>query len=385
MSRVPFVSLVFRGARFQGAAMPLEALPELAAYRDLVLATARALYQARHPERQRLPKGFDSGLRLVLERLESGSTVPIISREIDMPMLFPVPDGGGDLFEEARLTVERLIGSGGLGSGLPVESERQVLARFNAFGRTLGADEAIVVAPPGEREGAVYSREVRRRLILRTQATYEAAVDLIGEIRAADKDTDSYMLRTLEGARIPMRAAPLFLPVALRSLEQDNVLVRVRGTGVLDGDGNVQRITMTTDVSLAEEGAERSKAGCPTPVDQQMSSLQALPDRWFDDDSRSFNPEALEWLAKLLGAVQEAFRLPTPFVYPTPEGRARAEWPGREWEVIASVDMELRQADLAAVKLGSDRVDEDHVALGEPGGESRLGQFVVEHLQGAER
>jgi hypothetical protein len=34
-----------------------------------------------------------------------------------------------------------------------------------------------------------------------------------------------------------MRAAVLFLPVALRSLEQDNVLVRVRGTGVIDVAG----------------------------------------------------------------------------------------------------------------------------------------------------
>jgi len=379
MNRSPFVTLIFRGARFQGAAMPLEALPELAAYRDLVLATARALYQNRHPERQRLPKGFDNGLRLVLDRVEAGSTTPIVSREVPAPTLFPL--GDGDSFEEARAKVQDLIASGGENIGLPADSERQVLARFNAFGRSLGPDEEIIVAPPGMKEGALYNRAIRRKLILRTQATYEAIVDLVGEIRSADKDADTYILKTLDGARIPLRAGVLFLPVALRSLGQDDLLVRVRGTGILDGDGTIQRIINTTDVSLAEEGSERTSLGCSTPIEEQVDSLQALPDRWFDEDSRAFDPTELKWLGHLLGAVQEAFHLPTPYLYPTPEGHARAEWPGAGWEIIASLDLRSREAELTAVKLNSDRVDEDHVLVGQAGGESRLGKFIVEHLQ----
>jgi len=360
--------------------MPLEALPELAAYRDLVLATARALYQNSHPERQRLPKGFDSGLRLVLERVEGGSSIPIISREAVGPMLFP-PDGA-DQFESAREKVQELISSGGIDSGLPPDSVRQVLARFNAFGRSLGDGESITVAPPGKREGALYNSDVRRALILRTQTTYEAAVDLVGEIRAADKDADSFTLKTINGDRVPMRAAALFLPVALRSLENDGILVRVRGTGVLGVDGKVQKIINTTDVSLAEEGSERTSLGCPTAVGDQIDSLRSLPDRWFDDDSREFHPGALKWLGQLLGEVQAAFGLPTPYVYPTPDGQVRAEWPGTEWEVIVQVDLQKREAALTAVKLVSDRIDEDHVAFTQPGGESRLGKFVVQHLQG---
>ena len=120
--------------------MPLDALPELAAYRDLVLATARAIYQSGHPERQRLPKGFDGGLRLVLDRVEGGSVVPIVSREIATATLFP--DAFEDEFEQAREKVQALIQSAGADSGLSFDSERQVLARFNAFGRSLGPDES---------------------------------------------------------------------------------------------------------------------------------------------------------------------------------------------------------------------------------------------------
>ena len=121
--------------------------------------------------------------------------------------------------------------------------------------------------------------------------------------------------------------------------------------------------------------------GCSAPIEEQVKALQALSDRWFDEDSRAFDPTQLQWLGRLLGAVQDAFQLPTPYVYPTPEGQARAEWPGAGWEIIVNLDLQSHEADLTAVKLNSDRVDEDHVLVGQAGGESRLGKFIVAHLQ----
>lgn len=365
--------------------MPLEALPELAAYRDLVLATAKALFQANNPTRQRLPKGFDEGLRLVLERVEAGSAVPVISRVFDgKEQLALVPSiGTVDFFEEARELVQTGIAAGGFpAEALPPELAKQVLARFNSFGRSLGPDEAIIVAKPGTREGARYTRDVRRHLVLQAQTTYEDEVDLLGEVRAADKDADGFTLRTLEGKRIPVRAPPLFFPLALRSLG-DAVLVRVRGTGLLDIDGNVSRIT-ATEVSLAEEGVERqSRPGCPTPIEQQVDALRALPPGWFDESSPSFDPPSLDWLARLFRGVLDGFALPSPYLYPTPEGFARAEWPGARWEVVANIDLGTKLADVLAVRLDSDRVDEEHFPLDQPGGESKLGRFLTEHLQAA--
>ena len=330
MAKTPFVTLVFQGTRFGNAAMPLEALPELAAYRELVVATAKALYQARNPSRQRLPKGFEDGLRLVLERVEAGSAVPIINRVVEgHDQLLLVPTGETpDLFEEARKLVQEGIAGGGFpAEAMPSELSKQVLARFNAFGRSLGPDEVIIVADPGARQGARYTREVRRRLVLQAQTTYEDEVDMLGDVRAADKDADGFTLRTSEGKKILVRAPPLFFPLALRSLG-DAAPVRVRGTGLLDADGNVSRIT-ATEVSLAEEGSERqSRPGCPTPIEQQVDALRVLPSGWFDESSPSFDVHSLEWLARLSRGVLEGFELPSPYLYPTPEGMARAEWPG---------------------------------------------------------
>jgi hypothetical protein len=70
--KTPFVSLVFSGPRFRDGSFPLEALPELVAYRELILAAARALFQVGNPTRQRLPRGFEASFKLVLERVEAG-------------------------------------------------------------------------------------------------------------------------------------------------------------------------------------------------------------------------------------------------------------------------------------------------------------------------
>jgi hypothetical protein len=68
------------GARFDGGGMPVEAAPELAAYRDLVISLAEELFRQRNPGRQRLPARFEDRLQLRLETVEQGSAVLVIER-----------------------------------------------------------------------------------------------------------------------------------------------------------------------------------------------------------------------------------------------------------------------------------------------------------------
>jgi len=381
MSSSSFVTLIFRGKRFDEAAMPLEALPELAAYRELVLATAKALHQADHPERQRLPRGFEAAFRLVLERVEPGSTIPIISRVTEQPptaLLF-ADAAKPDYFERARDLVEQGIAAGAKGAAPPAALSKDLLARFNSFGRSLADDESIVVAQPGKRDGAVYDRVVRRRLVLQAQATYEDDVDLVGEVRAANKDAEGFVLRTSDGRKLDVRTPPHFFPLAVRSMGEA-ALVRVRGLGLYDADGSLTKVTMATDVSLAEEGDEQTRPGCPTPVDAQLQSLGALERGWDGESSPAYPPTSLEWLSKLLTALLDGFQLPRPYIYPTPEGLARAEWSGPAWEIVTNFDLDRHSADVLAVRIDAEEQHEISIPLKEPGGESRLGRFLTEHL-----
>ena len=381
MSPSPFVTLIFRGQRFEKAAMPLEALPELSAYRELVLAVAKQLFQLANRDRQRLPKGFEAGFRLLLSRVDEGSAIPVISRVSDAPAgmkLFP-DTAAPDWFEQARDLVEGGIAAAASGKPLPGALTKEILARFNAFGRTLRQDESIVVARPGTRDGAVYDRAVRRHLVLQAQATYEDEVDLLGEVRAADKDAEGFSLRTADGRKLDVHIPPLFFQLALRSLG-DSALVRVRGTGLYDENARLLKVTMASDVSLAEEGEEQTRPGCPTPVDAQIESLGALPGGWYDETSTAYDPSSLAWLGKLLLGLLDGFQLPRPYVYPTPEGLARAEWSGASWEIVSSFNLRARSVEVMAARTDSDEMHEITVPLSEPGGESKLGRFLTEHL-----
>ena len=358
--------------------MPVEALPELAAYRDLVMAVAKGLFQARNPGRQRLPKGFEGELRLVMDRVESGSAVPVVSRITHMAQLFP---NATDLFDEARDLVEKTISAGAKRDPVPPEVSKEILARFNAFGRTLRDEDSIIVAPPGSRGGAQYDRSVRRRLVLLAQASYEDDVDLVGEVRAADKDAEGFAVRMADGRKIQVRTPPLFLPLALRSLGEA-ALVRVRGTGLFDAEGALQRVAMATDVSLAEEGQEPpARPGCATPVETQVDALKALGAGWYDESSKAYDMTQLDWLARLLKGLLDGFQLPNPYLYPTPEGMTRAEWSGPQWEVVLNVDLDAKAADVIAARIDSDEVHELPVALGDVGAEIKLGRFLLEHLR----
>lgn len=378
MPQTPFVTLIFRGARFDEPGFPLEVLPELAGYRDLVLAVAKDLWQRAHPQRQRLPKGFEASLQLVLEGIEeTNSVAPLIARTHEEATLFPLL-GGHDYFEQARQLIERSMHAASTEQIPDLSSE--LLARFSSFGKSLGDDESILVGPPGQKEGVTYNRAVRRQLLLRAHRSYEDNVDLRGEVRAADKDQEAFALRLLDGRRIEVRVPPLFFPIALKSMQEEALIVRVRGVGLYDANGVLQRVTQVNDVSLLEEDEQEHSRGAASSVEDQIAALKGLQQGWFDGIGAPYDEEDLSWLQSLLSALIASFELPTPYLYPTPEGEARAEWSGREWETILEVNPKKKTASAVAVSVLTRNLEELEASFIQAGAESRLGRFLRTHL-----
>ena len=92
---------------------------------------------------------------------------------------------------------------------------------------------------------------------------------------------------------------------------------------------------------------------CPTTLERQMELLAALDEGWYDESSRSYDPSELQWATTLLRSAITAFELPTPYIYPTPEGRVRAEWSTSDSEVIVTVDLRGRRAEVIASNVKS--------------------------------
>jgi hypothetical protein len=374
MPTVEFATLIFQGTRFDQARMPVDALPELSAYRALVLSVARALFQDENPKRIRVPKGFDAGFQLFLERVEDGhSVVDVISRTTHEAHLF------GDVFDRARDVVEEGIRAASGGAPMPPILTRGALPRFSLFGRSLLPTERIIVGKPQTTGGAIYDRGVREAILRLSKTSYEDNVDLVGEICEADKIKSDFEFITTDGARIPVNPSPL-VSDAVRHMFYSNK-VRLRGTGLMDPNGIIQRVIDIDDLEESESDEAATQSGCPTPIAEQVESLAKLETGWLDETTEKYDTQHLERLARLLAAVVSAFELPTPYVYPAADGLVRAEWSSGDAEIIAKIDVAASSVEVLVVK-GIDSVTEESINLAETGGESRFGRVLTDALTG---
>jgi hypothetical protein len=370
MPKVEFATLVFRGPRFDEARMPVDVLPELAAYRAIVLSVAKVLFQKENPKRRRVPKGFEAGFQLFLDRIEDGNSVTdVISRSTTEAHLYDI----NDIFDRARDVVEDGIRAASNGAAMPAALSDGALAHFSIFGKTLLPTERIIVGKPASHDGATYDRQVRGKILRLSKQSYEDNVDLVGEICEADKIKSDFEFITLAGTRIPVNPSPLITD-AVRHMFYGNV-VRLRGSGLLDSNGKLQRVIDIADLSEVEGDDATTSSGCAISVNDQIESLKALEDGWLDDTTNKYNPQQLAWLARLLSGVVGAFELPTPYVYPAADGLVRAEWSSIDAEIVAKIDVASGSANLLIVH-GVDSVAEVPINLKEPGGESEFGRLV---------
>jgi hypothetical protein len=113
----------------------------------------------------------------------------------------------------------------------------------------------------------------------------------------------------------------------------------------------------------------------------QVDSLGDLVEGWFDDGIEPYPVAALDWLAKILGHLVDAFKVPIPYVYPTAQGRVRAGWTTPRWDVIADIDMTTHQVDVVASRVAAHEIHGKHLQLETPGAEAQLGRFVAGHTK----
>ena len=69
-----FARLRFAGGRFNSHTIPLEVLPDLAAYRKLIVEVAKMLFKQRVGTRVRVPKGFEDSFMIGLAEVQGGSS-----------------------------------------------------------------------------------------------------------------------------------------------------------------------------------------------------------------------------------------------------------------------------------------------------------------------
>jgi hypothetical protein len=372
-----FVTHVLSGRRFDDASVPVEVLPDLAAYRQLVVAVARAIFFRRNTSRQRVPKGFEEQFQLVFRKVvEPGSAaIPLERKDSDSDSgaatpLFPfLPD----VFDEARDLVSAAIDATATGKRFPAEFPIEVTGLFNAFGATLRPDEHIVLlGPKGSK--AVYDRTTRKKLVLMRDKTYEDDIDIVASIAQFDRPRMLFEVLSDE-RRIPGRLEGLaeesFTVFRNAVAQASEVPVRIVGRGAFDGTDRLVRFVKIDEITYAEDEATRETLD----VRKRLAALGELQDGWFDGDGVALDDGKLSDLADHLMVVVEE-GVPRPYLYPLPEGAVLAEWPFSEAEVSAEFNLFDDSVFLVGTHVRSRALREERMSWRQPEAATAIARFV---------
>lgn len=323
-----FARLRLAGGRFESAVgMPVEALTELVAYRELVVGVAKEVFRGKNPHRQRLPRGFSERLQLRLQSVERGSAVPVLERVREPDSLLTAADD----FTAARDIIEDAVGAISAGAPLPKSFPRDALVLFNRFGQTLRADESIELRRGMADVGPRFTKEIRQQLVLEDSSTYQDEVWVIGWVSEIDANRMSCTVRLRSGPPTPVQAPVdevIFGPIkAALAPNGEGPPVRIHGVGVFDPVRGLIRLDSIHDVAPIEDPEDLAA------LDERFMELEELQKGWLDGEGIAPTTAALRRARITLAELLLRLEVPRPRLYPTPEGGVQAEWTSGDCEV----------------------------------------------------
>lgn len=323
-----FARPTFRGGRFDsGLGMPVDALPDLAAYAEILTDIAKSLFKQRNPDRRRVSRGFEERLQLRITSVEaSSSQVAVLTRR--------VPDGQlplRDEYDDARDLLAEAVAAVAEGRDLPTTFPTSALSKFSRLGQNLEPGEHIAFARFGGGE-AVYDRAIRTRLVELGGRSYAARDEFVGYVADLNSQTGRFELRLVDGSAAlggEYGAHWEGLHSAQGSPPESGQRVRVHADAEFTSSGQPQRFLVIHEVTVLDtwEWAEA-----------RLAELGSIESGWFDGE----HGEPID--ERVFDAVGDFFTLlvergaPPPHLFPTPEGGLQAEW--RTASMTVSVEFE---------------------------------------------
>ncbi len=336
-----FARARFCGRRFDGGHLDLDAIPELVAYKRIIIETAKWLFRVDHPDRARVPKGFERSFSLALTGVESGSANAKLLRVDDGSQL-PLGAHDCDYFEQARTRVNEIIDRAGQGQkleGVPLE----VLRVLEQLGASLGAEESLEIMPRDASNGARYDRTVRRNISLAITSEYEEVLEIIGVVVAVDRMRRRCSIRLGSGEKQDGRfredlADPLAHALATKGY------CRLQVTATYSQSETMKRLEVEEFEALEFEGPD---------FEQRLSEIAGFPPGWLAGEGQAVRSAEIDSIRQLLRQLVWDFGFVAPHLYPTARGGVRAEWTAGDSEISLETTSG-RDFHLHAVELETD-------------------------------
>ncbi len=336
MSRhlLEFAKPKFEGERFDQHTLPLDVLPGLQAYGELLLQVARRLVVEQEGS-LRVPKGFDASFQLSLSGVEKGSA------------LLPLKLGGGEwdhLFQQARDVVSDAVLAVNTQAELPGAFPLEHLDLLEKIGRVLQPGESLTLRSQATNQ-SVYTRDTLETLKQRRAKPTPKTMTIDASVFGADFETRTARIRLLSG-RV---ARPKFGSALERKVESaltKRAWSRVRGSAeaMVDSVGAVVEVSELLSVAAwtrsSAEAVEKTRAR----LDGFFSSPEVRSEFGFLERHRSFAEQLLIGLMVEVGVA-------TPTLFPGPDSTIRAEWMHQGWDLSLEVSLPHRTAYLHALSL----------------------------------
>lgn len=371
MSETAFLRPRLIGKRFDGRAIPLEVMKDLAVLEALIVEVAKLEFFNDYPHRRRSPRGFTEGITLKLTGVEGGSAVPLIEFCRDQEAPFPE---NRRYFERARDTVIRAIATAEHGGDVTNVLPEKMLTYFDRIGRSLKNDEKMAFASSWN-GSAELTRETRRRLVLASSDIMELTedVDVRGAVPAIDQDAMAIQIQLSDGRKVKAPIAPRHLDVTLEAVKgyKDSVRIRFQGVGRFDRGGRL----------LGFESIEHMGLIDPLDVSAQLDDLRRLKDGWLDGHGTAPASGGLDWLDRAFNRHYPE-DLPLPYIYPTAPGGVQAEWTLGPNEITLEVDLDRRSGYFHVLHVEDDADEERNIELGDESGWKELAGLISSMSEG---
>lgn len=357
-----FFNPTLEGERFQDHTVPLELFKDFSALQEMLIEVAKWEFRKSHPDRERIPRNFTSGLDLHLEAVEEGSAILTIS--LVFASLFPTSNLS--YFEQARTDIVDAVAA--VEAGRAPSLPPRYLNYFDRFGRGLRSGESISFQNGDGK--ATLTPETRQQLMRyaeKKEWTEEAVLRV--RVPEADKGRNSFEMELNDGSKLSGTLSDLYRDAVLQAFHNyktgTDEYVLVQGIVKKDRDGHLKGF----------EAIEHATPLDPQDVTLRLEELALLQDGWLDGKGLAPNKDALPKLAKLFDTSFDS-DLPLPFLYPTPEGGLQAEWNLGNRSVTLEIELEELSATYHALDLTSGDSDELGFALDRPQGWARLNDVL---------
>ena len=276
------VRVRFKGQRFRDHALDLSALTELSQFQKLVAETAKAMWRAAHPERERLPRHFGERTRLCLRQIGDGSAVAPLEVWIEEP----VPR---ELFEPEPVEVNEAIGLAHevfnaveRDAPLPDRFPKHLVSEYAKWGQSLAEDEEVELVLPGRRSARVSPRH-RERLARFAESPYEADAEATGEVLEADVRQRRFQLWRRDGTAVSVSFTDEqeeLVTTALKDHKSIRLLVRGRGEHAVSG--KLQRFVQVNSLEVVRHGPTLFDTTAPAIEDVLASIAAEVPREEWD-------------------------------------------------------------------------------------------------------